>query len=105
MTLIVNQKCDQIVNLAQISHIYVGEDNTIKAVVAEGQKMLRLGAYPDYDCATQALHDILNALFKGAEIAPLPAAETVEARVVRSRDPAPNKFAGNGKKAVRRGGS
>lgn len=105
MTLIINQSGDMMLNLAQCHYLYVGEDNTVKAIVAEGQRMVRMGSYPDYACACTALARVTDQLRGGSSICRFAPADEILKQVVQTRDPAPNKFAANGKKPTRRGGS
>lgn len=69
--------------------------------------MIRLGDYKSRDGAKFALATMLYYAGKnpGAGWYQMMRGDAAEERVVRSRDPAPNQFAANGKKPVRRGGS
>lgn len=105
MNLIVNQSGDMMLNLEQCCYLYVGEDCTVKAIVAEGQRMVRMGSYTDYACACTALARAIDQLRGGSNICRFAPADEILKQVVQTRDPAPNKFAANGKKPTRRGGS
>lgn len=102
---VLSQDGTSAINLSQFEYVYIGEDNRIKAV--NGQKMIRLGDYKSRDSAKFALATMLYYAGKnpGAGWYQMMRGDAAEEHVVRSRDPAPNKFAANGKKPVRRGGS
>lgn len=102
---ILSQDGTSAINLSQFEYVYIGEDNRIKAV--NGQKMIRLGDYASRAGAKFALVTMLYYAGKnpGAGWYQMMRGDAAEEHVVRSRDPAPNKFAANGKKPVRRGGS
>lgn len=96
---VLSQDGTSAINLSQFEYVYIGEDNRIKAV--NGQKMIRLGDYKSRDGAKFALATMLHyagwyQMMRG---------DAAEEHVVLARDPAPNQFAANGKKPVRRGGS
>ena len=102
---VLSQSGDSAVNLSQFEYVYVGDDNKIKAV--SGQRVIRLGDYKSRDGAKFALATMLY--YAGKTAGPgwyqMMRGDAAEEHVVRSRDPAPNQFAANGKKPVRRGGS
>lgn len=77
----------------------------IKAVC--GQRVIRLGDYDSRDSAKYALSMMLYYAGKnpGAGWYQMMSSEKANEAVVLARDPAPNQFAANGKKPVRRGGS
>ncbi len=104
MTFVLNQKADMLLNVERCSYLYVGEDNCVKAIM-DGAKMVRVGTYTDYDCACAALEDVAARIKSGDKLCRFAASEAMLTKVVNSRDPARDKFAANGKKTVRRGGS
>ena len=69
--------------------------------------MIRLGDYASRDGAKAALGSMLYYASRnpGAGWYQMMRSSDAEDHVIRSRDPAPNHFAANGKKPVRRGGS
>ena len=99
---VLSQSGDSAVNLGRFEYVYVGDDNKIKAVC--GQRVIRLG---DYDSPKFALSLMLYYAGKnpGAVCYQMMSNEKANEAVVLARDPAPNHFAANGKKPVRRGGS
>lgn len=102
---VLSQNGTSAINLSQFEYVYIGEDNRIKAV--NGQKMIRLGDYASRDGAKAALGSMLYYASRnpGAGWYQMMRSSDAEDHVIRSRDPAPNHFAANGKKPVRRGGS
>lgn len=102
---VMSQDGTSAINLSQFEYVYIGEDNRIKAV--NGQKMIRLGDYDSRDSAKYALSMMLYYAGKnpGAGWYQMMSSEKANEAVVLARDPAPNQFAANGKKPVRRGGS
>lgn len=102
---VLSQDGTSAINLSQFEYVYIGEDNRIKAV--NGQKMIRLGDYASCDGAKAALGSMLYYASRnpGAGWYQMMRSSDAENHVIRDRDPAPNKFASNGKKPVRRGGS
>lgn len=102
---VLSQDGTSAINLSQFEYVYIGEDNRIKAV--NGQKMIRLGDYKSRDSAKYALNMMLYYAGKnpGAGWYQMMSSEKANEAVVLARDPAPNQFAANGKKPVRRGGS
>lgn len=85
---VMNKKWDSITNIAQCTSVYVSSEHEIKAVPTGGGAVYRLGQYETAEIARAVLND-QRAL--------------VLARGMS--DERPDKFAGNGKKSVRRGGS
>ena len=102
---VLSQDGTSAINLSQFEYVYIGEDNRIKAV--NGQKMIRLGDYTSRDGAKAALGSMLYYASRnpGAGWYQMMRSSDAEDHVIRNRDPAPNQFAANGKKPVRRGGS
>lgn len=102
---ILSQDGTSAINLSQFEYVYIGEDNRIKAV--NGQKMIRLGDYASRAGAKAALGSMLYYASRnpGAGWYQMMRSSDAEDHVICDRDPAPNKFAANGKKPVRRGGS
>lgn len=102
---VLSQSGDSAVNLSQFEYVYVGDDNKIKAV--SGQRVIRLGDYKSRDGAKFALVTMLYYASRnpGAGWYQMMRSSDAEDHVICDRDPAPNKFAANGKKPVRRGGS
>lgn len=102
---VLSQSGDSAVNLSQFEYVYVGDDNKIKAV--SGQRVIRLGDYDSRDSAKFALTTMLYYAGKnpGYGWYQMMGSEEANKAVVLARDPAPNQFAANGKKPVRRGGS
>ena len=85
---VMNKKWDSITNIAQCTSVYVSPEHEIKAVPTGGGAVYRLGQYETAEIAREMPND-QRAL--------------VLARGMS--DERPDKFAGNGKKPVRRGGS
>ncbi len=102
---VLSQDGTSAINLGQFEYVYIGEDNRIKAV--NGQKMIRLGDYASRAGAKAALGSMLYYASRnpGAGWYQMMRSSDAEDHVICDRDPAPNKFAANGKKPVRRGGS
>lgn len=100
---VLSQSGDSAVNLGRFEYVYVGDDNKIKAVC--GQRVIRLGDYDSRDSAKYALSMMLYYAGKnpGAGWYQMMSSEKANEAVVLARDPAPNQFAANGKKPVRRG--
>ena len=103
--LIMNKDKDSIINTESMDCIYIGADNrTIKAIVGPNGKMYNMGLYQTPDAAKVALEMLANA-FKPDTTFFMPGDDAVD-KVIRARTvERPDKFAGNGKKPVRRGGS
>lgn len=102
---VLSQSGDSAVNLSRFEYVYVSDDNKIKAVC--GQRVIRLGDYDSRCSAKYALSMMLNYAGEnpGAGWYQMMSGEKANEAVVLARDPAPNQFAANGKKPVRRGGS
>ena len=102
---VLSQDGTSAINLGQFEYVYIGEDNRIKAV--NGQKMIRLGDYASRAGAKAALCSMLYYASRnpGAGWYKMMRSSDAEDHVICDRAPAPNKFAANGKKPVRRGGS
>lgn len=101
---VMNKKRDSIVNLSQCSSIYIGPEFEIKAVPNGNSAVYRLGQYETLIIARAVLNDLFihvptNAIYQMPDD---------KRALIFSRgmeDEKPEKFAGNGKKTVRRGGS
>lgn len=90
----------------QISHcfeFYVTEKNSIRAVPDSGSS-ITLGEYSSYELACVVLNDLLTHAPIGG-IYRMPDDERAQLLLRSSRPISPGKFASNGKKPVRRGGS
>ena len=101
---VVSKKRDSIINTDNTECIYVGEDMTIKAVAGSTAKMYRVGLYQSRDAAVIALEMLTNAM-SSKSVFFMPDDETIDREIRRRYAERPDKFAGNGKKPVRRGGS
>lgn len=101
---VMNKKHDSIINISQCVSIYVGQDFDIKAIPANGDGFYRLGAY-ETDMIARA---VLNDLFAHVPTSTFYQMPDNKRALILARgmsDDNPEKFAANGKKTVRRGGS
>ena len=100
----INKKRDSITNIAQCTGVYIGPENEIKAEPTGGGAVYRLGQYETAEIARA----VLNDLFTHARTDMCYQMPDDQRALVLARgmsDDRPDKFAGNGKKPVRRGGS
>ena len=99
---VMNKKWDSITNIAQCTSVYVSPEHEIKAVPTGGGNVYRLGQYETAEIARAVLNDLYMHIPTGCIYQ-----NDQRARVlVRGMsDERPEKFAGNGKKPVRRGES
>ena len=93
---VMNKKWDSITNIAQCTSVYVSPEHEIKAVPTGGGNVYRLGQYETAEIARAVLTGCVYQM-------PNDQRALVLARGMS--DERPDKFAGNGKKPVRRGGS
>ena len=102
---VMNKNKDSIINMSSTDCIYIGADNhTIKAIAGFNNKMYNLGLYQTDEAAKIAIEMLANAL-KSDSMFAMPDDDAVD-KVVKARTvERPEKFASNGKKPVRRGGS
>lgn len=97
---------DTIVNLDKAASIYVGSDGrTIKAIMSETDKMYKLGIYQSEAESKAALEELFLALKTGQRDYRMPDDRQIIALLQSKGEERPMKFAANGKKPVRRGGS
>ena len=101
---IMNKKRDSIVNSAQCSSIYIGPEFELKAVPSGGGNIYRMGAYETEAIARAVLNDLLISSMAN-DIYYMPDDKRALILVRGLDEDRPDKFAGNGKKTVRRGGS
>ena len=101
---VVSKKRDSIINIDKMECIYVGDDMAVKAISDNTAKMYRVGLYPTRDAAEIALDMLMNAL-GSKSVFQMPDDAAIDREIRRRYEERPDKFAGNGKKPVRRGGS
>lgn len=102
--LIMNKKHDSIINAAQCSSIYIGPEFELKAVPSGGGNIYRLGKYETESIARAVLNDLLTHSISGSTYQ-MPDDKRALILARGMDDDKPDKFSGNGKKTVRRGGS
>lgn len=104
---IINKTRDSIINAARATAIYIGEDRTtVKAICGNADKMYRLGAYKTREYAEIALREISKALARtDISCCVMPDDSYVESLARELLSDKSGKFAANGKKTKRRGGS
>lgn len=101
---VMNKKHDSIVNIAQCSTVYVSPEHEIKAVPTGGGAVYRMGQYETELIARAVLNDLfVHVPTSSFYQMPDDRKALIFARGIY--DDKPEKFAGNGKKTVRRGGS
>lgn len=93
-----------ITNIAQCTSVYVSPEHEIKAVPTGGGNVYRLGQYETAEIARAVLNDLYMHIPTGC-IYQMPNDQRARVLVRGMSDERPEKFAGNGKKPVRRGGS
>lgn len=101
---VMNKKWDSITNIAQCTSVYVSPEHEIKAVPTGGGNVYRLGQYETAEIARAVLNDLYMHIPTGC-IYQMPNDQRARVLVRGMSDERPEKFAGNGKKPVRRGGS
>ena len=93
-----------IVNLDKATFIYAADNCNLRVLVGNSDKMYTLGRYQTSAEAEIALEELAQSMGK-SEIFMVPSSEHC-LQVMRHRtQERPDKFATNGKKTVRRGGS
>lgn len=100
---VMNKKWDSITNIAQCTSVYVSPEHEIKAVPTGGGNVYRLGQYETAEIARAVLNDLYMHIPTGC-IYQMPNDQRARVLVRGMSDERPEKFAGNGKKPVRRGG-
>ena len=100
---ILNKKGDCFVLLSHCFELYVSCTNAIRAISVSGTAII-LGEYSNYNLARAALRDLLAHAPAGGTYQ-LPDDDRAQVLLRASCSDSPEKFAGNGKKPVRRGGS
>lgn len=101
---ILTKKQDSLINVSLCTSIYVSPENEIKAVPAGGGAVYRMGQYATESLAVAVLSDVYVHI-PTAEVYQMPDDDRA---LILSRgrdDDKPDKYAKNGKKTVRRGGS
>lgn len=101
---VMNKKWDSITNIAQCTSVYVSPEHEIKAVPTGGGNVYRLGQYETAEIARAVLNDLYMHIPTGC-IYQMPNDQRALVLARGMSDERPEKFAGNGKKPVRRGGS
>ena len=101
---VMNKKWDSVTNIAQCTSVYVSPEHEIKAVPTGGGAVYRLGQYETAEIACAVLNDLYMHIPTGC-IYQMPNDQRARVLVRGMSDKRPEKFAGNGKKSVRRGGS
>lgn len=94
---------DTFINMESFEYVYVADDDTIKAIA--GQRMVRLGKYTNRECAETALQMLFGRLSPAGGVYRMPTDDEVWSTAEHARPKAPDKFAANGKKPTRHGGS
>lgn len=89
--------------MESFEYVYVADDDTIKAIA--GQRMVRLGKYTNRECAETALQMLFGRLSPAGGVYRMPTDDEVWSTAEHARPKAPDKFAANGKKPTRHGGS
>lgn len=101
---VMNKKWDSVTNIAQCTSVYVSPEHEIKAVPTGGGAVYRLGQYETAEIARAVLNDLYIHIATGCTYQ-MPNDQRARVLVRGMSDERPEKFAGNGKKPVRRGGS
>ena len=101
---VMNKKWDSITNIAQCTSVYVSPEHEIKAVPTGGGNVYRLGQYETAEIARAVLNDLYMHISTGC-VYQMPNDQRALVLARGMSDERPDKFAGNGKKSVRRGGS
>lgn len=95
---------EKITNIAQCTSVYVSPEHEIKAVPTGGGNVYRLGQYETAEIARAVLNDLYMHISTGC-VYQMPNDQRALVLARGMSDERPEKFAGNGKKPVRRGGS
>ncbi len=101
---VMNKKWDSITNIAQCTSVYVSPEHEIKAVPTGGGNVYRLGQYETAEIARAVLNDLYMHISTGC-VYQMPNDQRALVLARGMSDERSDKFAGNGKKPVRRGGS
>lgn len=101
---IMNKKRDSIANIAQCVTVYVSPEFEIKAFASPEMGSSNLGRYETWNIACAVLNDLLIHT-RTDRCYQMPDDEKARILARGMEDKSPDKFAGNGKKTVRRGGS
>lgn len=101
---VMNKKWDSVTNIAQCTSVYVSPEHEIKVVPTGGGAVYRLGQYETAEIARAVLNDLYIHIATGCTYQ-MPNDQRARVLVRGMSDERPEKFAGNGKKPVRRGGS
>lgn len=88
----------------ECSTVYIGPEHEVKAVLTGGGAVYRLGQYETAEIARAVLNDLYIHIATGCTYQ-MPNDKRAQVLARGMSDERPDKFAGNGKKAVRRGGS
>lgn len=91
-------------DIAQCTSVYVSPEHEIKAVPTGGGNVYRLGQYETAEIARAVLNDLYMHISTGC-VYQMPNDQRALVLARGMSDERPDKFAGNGKKSVRRGGS
>lgn len=100
----VRHEWDSVTNIAQCTSVYVSPEHEIKAVPTGGGAVYRLGQYETAEIARAVLNDLYIHAATGCTYQ-MPNDQRALVLARGMSDGRPEKFAGNGKKPVRRGGS
>ncbi len=101
---VMNKKHDSVVNVDSCSSVYVSPECEIKAVPTGGGNVYRLGQYETFVIAKAVLNDLFVYSLSGKSYQ-MPDDKRALVLFRGLDEEKPEKFAGNGKKTVRRGGS
>jgi hypothetical protein len=102
---IVNKERDSMINTAMVTALYIGADRSIKAVCGNNDKMYRLGAYST-DLETKvAFESLITGMSSKQDVYIMPDDRRTQELCRNQYSDSYDKFAGNGKKPTRRGGS
>lgn len=104
MFYVLNKNRDSFITAEHYSCFFVGSDCGIKATETNGGKVIRLGEYRGMEVAQAVMADLLTHAATGG-VYRMPDDERAQTLVRTAAPAAPDKFAANGKKPTRRGGS
>ena len=90
--------------ICRLKSLKIGPEHEIKAVPTGGGNVYRLGQYETAGIARAALNDLYMHISTGC-VYQMPNDQRALVLARGMSDERPDKFAGNGKKPVRRGGS
>lgn len=101
---VMNKKRDSLANISQCTNVYVNSEFEVRAYSSTYSTCLNLGKYETWGIACAVLNDLF-AHARTDMCYQMPDDERARILARGMEDKNPDKFAGNGKKTVRRGGS